>query len=315
MSTPPSMSIVVPCYNEQAVLPETVSRLNAKLNSLIANGSVAANSNIFLVDDGSVDQTWSLIEGFAEKMSTVRGIKLSRNSGHQSALMAGLMSADGDIIVSIDADLQDDPDAIDQMVEKHSQGCEIVYGVRSVRTSDTAFKRIAAEFFYSALRKIGVKLVYNHADYRLLSRRAVEALKEFTEVNLFLRGIVPLLGLQSGEVYYERHQRLAGKSKYSIRRMLALAVEGVTSFSNVPIRAITVLGFLTALLAFAMLFWVLYIKLLTSDAVPGWASILVPLFFLSGVQLFCLGVLGEYIAKIYSETKRRPLYLIEKIVP
>jgi len=315
MTSPPVLSIVVPCYNEQDVLPGTCTRLHDKLVSLIDRNCIAGDSNVLFVDDGSVDQTWRLIEDFAQTMPCVRGVKLSRNCGHQSALMAGLMAADGDIIVSIDADLQDDLDAIDRMIDQYAQGCEIVYGVRSVRTSDTTFKRVAAELFYNLLGKIGVDLVYNHADYRLMSRKAVEALKNYTEVNLFLRGVVPLLGFKTGTVYYERSQRLAGESKYPVRKMLALAIEGVTSFSNIPIRAITVLGFLTALFAFGMLFWVLAIKLFTNDAVPGWASILVPLFFLSGVQLFCLGVLGEYIAKIYNETKRRPLYLIEKKVP
>jgi glycosyltransferase involved in cell wall biosynthesis len=311
---PPALSIIVPCYNEQDVLPETFNRIYEKLEHLISQSCVSRDSDIVFVDDGSSDKTWNLIEGFAESTSCIKGVKLSRNCGHQNALMAGLMSAKGDILVSIDADLQDDVDAIDQMIEKYNQGCEIVYGVRSMRTSDTAFKRGTAELFYSLLNKMGVDLIFNHADYRLLSRKAVEALKDFTEVNLFLRGIVPLLGFKSATVYYERIQRMSGTSKYPIGKMLALAIAGITSFSNVPIRTITALGFLTAMIAFAMLFWVLIVKLCTDDAVPGWASIMIPLFFLSGVQLFCLGVLGEYVAKIYSETKRRPRYLIEKTI-
>lgn len=312
MNNLPALSIVIPCYNEQEVLPETAKRMINKIESLKEKNAISGKSNIFFVDDGSKDHTWSLIEQYADENIFIRGIKLSRNQGHQNALLAGLMSADGDILVSIDADLQDDVDAIDQMIEKYMEGSDVVYGVRSKRDTDTLFKRMTAEGYYSLLGKMGVDLIYNHADYRLLSRRAVNALKEFDEVNLFLRGIVPLLGFKVDTVYYERSERFAGESKYPLKRMLAFAVEGITSFSNVPLRIITTLGFLVSLFAFIMVFWVLVTKILTDEAVPGWASTVIPMFFLGGVQLLSLGVVGEYIAKIYMETKRRPAYFIEE---
>ena len=310
----PNLAIVIPCYNEEEVLPITVEVMLAKVTDLIKRDKISATSQIFFVDDGSKDQTWSLIQQYAEKHQAVRGIKLSRNKGHQNALLAGLMTAEGDILVSIDADLQDDIDVIEQMIERYADGCDVVYAARAKRQTDTAFKKMTAELYYTILHKMGVNVVFNHADYRLLSRKAIESLRTFSEVNLFLRGIVPLLGYKSDTVFYDRAQRAAGESKYPIRKMLAFAIEGITSFSNVPLRLITFLGFSVSVFAFAMIFWVGWIKFFTDTAVPGWASILIPMFFLGGVQLLSLGVIGEYIAKIYMETKRRPAYFIDKVV-
>ena len=310
----PSLSIVVPCYNEEEVLPETINRLSTLLQSLIDKNKVSEETYVFFVDDGSRDRTWDIIEATAQSNKLVKGYKLSRNRGHQNALLAGLHNAQGDILISIDADLQDDTDAIEAMVDEHAKGYEVVYGVRSKRETDTFFKRFTAEAYYKLLAKFGVELVFNHADYRLLSRRALKELKRYSEVNLFLRGIVPQLGFNSTSVEYERHERFAGESKYPLKKMLAFAAEGITSFSHAPLRFITGLGFLVSLFAFLMVFWVLGVKIFTDNAVPGWASIVIPVFFIGGVQLLSLGVVGEYIAKIYMETKSRPLYIIEKEV-
>ena len=310
----PSLAIVVPCYNEEEVLPETCRRMAKKLEALMEQELVSEKSCILFVDDGSSDRTWELIDDLSQEIQQVRGIKLSRNRGHQNALLAGLMSADRDICVSIDADLQDDINAIDEMVEKYKQGCDIVYGVRSTREMDTAFKRNTAESYYRLLKHFGVDLIYNHADDRLMSKKAVNALKEFSEVNLFLRGLVPMLGFRSDTVFYERSERFAGESKYPLGKMLAFAVEGITAFSNVPLRLITALGLLVSIGAFAMVFWVMWTVAFTQSVVPGWASTVVPMFFLGVVQLLSLGVVGEYVSKIYMETKRRPHYLIEKSV-
>ena len=314
MSRKLALSIVIPCYNEQAVLAETADRIAAKLRSLVERGLVGEESNVFFVDDGSSDQTWNLISGYARDNRIFHGVKLSRNFGHQNALLAGLMSADGDAVISLDADLQDDIEAIDLMLEKYLAGAEIVYGVRANRRSDTGFKRTTAQGYYKLLRKMGVDLVYNHGDYRLMGRRAIEAMQGFSEVNLFLRGIVPLLGFHTDTVYYERAGRFAGESKFSLGRMLAFAAEGITSFSNIPLRLITGLGFAVSLFAFLMIFWVLGIRFFTDQAVPGWASIVLPMLFLGGVQLLSIGVVGEYVAKIYLETKRRPTYIIDKVI-
>ncbi len=314
MRTPPLLSIVIPCYNEAAALPDTLARVSAKLEDLEAGGDIGQGSNVFLVDDGSTDGTWDLIAAQAAEHPALHGIKLSRNCGHQAALLAGLMTADGDVVISIDADLQDDLDAVDGMLRKYRDGAEIVYGVRASRHTDPAFKRRSARAYYRLLRAMGVELVHDHADFRLMGRRALDALKDFPETNLFLRGIVPLLGFPTDTVYYDRRERLAGESKYSLRRMLSLAIQGITSFSNVPLRMITTLGFAVSLLAFLMIFWVLGIRLFTDQAAPGWASTVIPTFFLGGVQLLALGVVGEYVAKIYLETKRRPRYIIEKVV-
>lgn len=317
MSTPlPSTSlhlaIVVPCYNEEEVLPETNRRLLALLAQMQERNLVDARSAIYYVDDGSRDRTWSIIDELSRGDGRVKGIKLSRNCGHQNALLAGLMTAPGEALVSIDADLQDDVEVIVEMVERYRAGAEIVYGVRSSRTTDTGFKRGTAEGYYKVMRRMGVDLVYNHADYRLMGRRAIEALGQFGEINLFLRGIVPLIGFRTDQVFYERAERFAGESKYPLRKMLAFAWQGITSFSVVPLRMITLLGFLVSVFSFGMILVVLYGRLVLDSVLPGWASTVVPMYLLGGIQLLCIGILGEYVAKIYLESKRRPRYFIER---
>ena len=310
----PRLAIVVPCFNEAAVLPETHRRLLALLDRLQAAGLIAAGSALHYVDDGSRDGTWALIEAFAAADPRAHGLKLAHNRGQQGALVAGLLTVEGDVLVSLDADLQDDPDVIEAMLREHRQGAEVVYGVRASRASDTAFKRGSARGYYRLMQRLGVDLVFNHADFRLMSRRAIEALRQFDESNLFLRGIVPLIGFSSATVAYERGERLAGVSKYPLRKMLGFALEGITSFSTVPLRLITVLGFLVSAFSFAMILWVLYGHLVHGALVPGWASSVVPIYFLGGIQLLCIGILGEYVAKIYVETKRRPRFIIDKRV-
>ncbi len=308
----PLLCVVVPCYNEDAVLRETAQRLGALLDELAAMNRIAEKSQILFVDDGSTDDTWQIIRELAAMPgSRAGGLRLSRNQGHQTALLAGLLSAEGDVVVSVDADLQDDLNAIPQMLSNHALGSDIVYGVRSQRESDTALKRITAEGFYRLLDKIGVEILFNHADYRLMSRRAVEALREFDESNLFLRGIVPQLGFPSSVVRYARSERFAGESKYPVSKMLALAWQGITSFSAAPLRLITALGMAVSIISLALGGWALWIRLLTDEAVPGWASVVVPLFLLSGVQLLSLGVIGEYLAKVYVESKRRPRFFVQ----
>lgn len=308
------LAIVVPCYNEEEVLPETNRRLLALLTRLRDERLVSADSAVHYVDDGSRDGTWALIESLAAADPRSRGIKLSRNRGHQNALLAGLLSAEGDALVSIDADLQDDVAVIEQMVREFQAGAEVVYGVRDSRQTDTAFKRGTATFYYRMMKKLGVDLVYNHADFRLLGRRAVEALRQYGEVNMFLRGIVPLLGYRTAVVKYDRAERFAGESKYPLRKMLAFAIEGVTSFSIMPLRLITLLGFLVSGFSFAMIVFILWGRLIMNAVIPGWASSVVPIYFLGGIQLLCVGILGEYVAKIYLETKRRPRYFVDKTV-
>jgi glycosyltransferase involved in cell wall biosynthesis len=308
------VGIVLPCYNEEEVLPETNRRLLDLLTRLQQSGLVAPESAVYFVDDGSTDRTWTIMETLVAADSRVHGIKLSRNGGHQNALLAGLFAAEGDAVVTVDADLQDDINVIEEMVKRFSEGCEIVYGVRKSRSTDTAFKRGSAQAYYRLLGWLGVDVIYNHADYRLMGRRAVDALREFSEVNLFLRGIIPLLGFTTGAVYYDRAERFAGVSKYPLRRMLGLAFDGITSFSVMPLRFIAALGFLVCLLSIGMIGWVLYGKLVMNVTIPGWASSVIPIYFLGGIQLLSLGVLGEYVAKIYLETKRRPRYLIEKVL-
>lgn len=308
-----TLAIVVPCYNEEEVLPETCTRMVALLEELVSAGRISAASRIYFVDDGSRDATWQLISSFASKNLPVVGIKLSRNRGHQNALLAGLFTAEGDIIVSIDADLQDDLAAIGEMIERYREGCDVVYGVREARDSDTFFKRFTAETFYKLLSMLGAQTIYNHADYRLLSRRAIEALKDYREVNLFLRGMIPLIGFESAVVYYARDPRFAGESKYPLRRMIGLALDAVTSFSVVPLRLITLIGFVVFLFTAGMSGFILWIRFFTDIAVPGWASTLLPIYFLGGIQILCLGVIGEYLGKLYAESKARPRYLIERI--
>jgi len=310
----PRIGIVVPCYNEEEVLPETGRRLTALLQAMMTDGRVAAGSQVVFVDDGSRDRTWEMIEGMANSDTRIGGIKLSRNRGHQNALLAGLYTCDADILLSVDADLQDDIRVIPEMVQAHARGAQIVYGVRSDRTSDGLFKRATAVGFYRVISALGAESVYNHADFRLMSRRAVEALKSFREVNLFLRGMVPLIGFRSAIVNYTRSERSAGESKYPLGKMIALALDAVTSFSIAPLRFISALGVLVFLLSAAMGLWTLWVRLFTDRAVPGWTSTLLPIYLLGGIQILCIGVLGEYLGRVYQETKARPRYIIEKYV-
>ncbi len=308
------LSIVVPCYDEQEVLPKSAARLIELLQRLEGLGKIDAGSNIYFVDDGSRDGTWQIIENLAARDRHVHGVKLSRNRGHQIALIAGLQAADGDAVVSIDADLQDDVSVIESMVDRFHEGYEVIYGVRGNREADTFLKKAAAESYYRLLRLMGVEVVFNHADYRLLSRRALRCLESYREVNLFLRGIMPLLGFRSTEVSYTRAQRFAGVTKYPLRKMLALALDGVTSFSAFPLRMITMIGLAVFAVSTAMGLWALWARLSGSAAVPGWASTVVPVYLLGGVQLLCTGIIGEYLSKIYMEVKQRPRYFIEKLV-
>lgn len=310
----PSLAIVVPCYNEEDVLPESVAVLSSLLNRLVESKKINESSKIYFVDDGSADRTWTMLEEYAHSNKSIVGIKLSRNKGHQNALFAGLMATTEDAVVSIDADLQDDPNHIEAMVDEFHKGNDVVYGVRSSRESDSFFKRFTAEKYYRLMQWMGVDLVFNHADFRLLSRVALEALKEYEEVQLFLRGIIREIGLKSSCVEYIRQERHAGESKYPLKKMLSFAWEGISSLSSVPLRAITILGFASGWLSLVTLFWVLGIRTFTNDAIPGWASILLPLLFIGSVQLMCLGIIGEYLAKIFLEVKKRPKFHIEKQV-
>ncbi len=308
------LSVVVPCYNEQSVLNETCTRLLALVRGLIDAGKIGPDSLIYFIDDGSKDQTWSLISRFAQQNPLVKGIKLSRNCGHQVALLAGLLTVPGDAVISVDADLQDDLNAVEPMIDAHLSGSEIVYGVRNKRTTDTWMKRVTAEAYYRVLSALGVEVVFNHADYRLMGRRALQALAAYGEVNVFLRGLIPQLGFSTTSIYYERLERFAGESKYPLRKMLALAWNGVTSFSTAPLRFITNLGLAIALVSLAVTLWALGVRLFGNSAVPGWASTVVPIYFLGGVQLFSTGLIGEYVAKTYMESKRRPRFFIESTV-
>lgn len=310
---PVDLDLVVPCYNEDEALAETHRQLSALMSSMQRSGYVSANSHILYVDDGSVDRTWQIIDELSREDNRVIGIRLARNFGHQAAVLAGLFSASGEAVISLDADLQDDIGAIPKMLDCFRDGHEVVYGVRAQRATDTIFKRNTALLYYGLLRRFGVDIVHNHADYRLLGRRAITALQEFREVNLFLRGIVPLIGYRSARVYYDRVERRQGKSKYDVSKMLRLAIEGITSLSAAPLRFVSLMGLLVFLLSLAMATWVLYIRLFTERAVPGWASSVIPVYFLGGIQLLCLGVIGEYVAKGYLESKRRPRYLIADV--
>lgn len=308
------LGIVVPCYNEEAVIPETAQRLLALLTRLTEAQLVDHTSKIWFIDDGSTDRTWSLIEDFSRHDVRVRGIKLSRNRGHQNALLAGLFTAEGDVLVSIDADLQDDVNVIETMVRESHAGADIVYGARRKRESDSAFKRVTAEAFYRLLAAMGVETVFNHADFRLMSRRAIESLKEFRETNLFIRGIVPLIGYRSAVVYYDRAERFAGESKYPLRKMFGLALDAITSFSVVPLRLITLVGFLVFAATLVITGWIVWTRFFTENAVPGWASTVLPMYLLGGIQIFCIGIIGEYLGKIYKETKARPRFIIERVI-
>ena len=308
------LAIVVPCYNEEEVLPETNQRLLVLLTKLQDLQLISADSSVHYVDDGSKDGTWSLIESLAAIDTRIHGIMLSGNRGHQNALLSGLLTVEGDAVVSIDADLQDDVSVIEAMVREFIGGAEVVYGVRDSRQTDTSFKRSTALMYYGLMKKMGVNLVHNHADFRLLGRRAIEALRQYGEVNIFLRGIVPLIGYRAATVKYDRAERFAGVSKYPLRKMLTFAAEGITSFSIVPLRLITVFGFLVSGFSFAMILFIIYGAVVLQAVIPGWASSVVPIYFLGGIQLLSIGILGEYVAKIYLETKQRPRYFIEKTI-
>lgn len=307
----PCLDIIVPCYNEQQALPEACRQLTGLIGRLQSAGKIAPGSRVTFVDDGSRDATWQLIEQYAMQGRPVAGIKLSRNRGHQNAVLCGLMSSIGDVVVSIDADLQDDPRAIEAMLDEHAKGFEIVYGVRRMREADSWLKRHTAQGFYRLLDLFGVETVYNHADYRLMGRRAILALAKYPEVNLYLRGLIPLLGLRSTSVSYDRAGRLAGESKYPIGKMLGLAWQAVTSFSIVPLRMITALGLLIFIGTTIASLWILWARFMAHSAVPGWASTVLPLLLLGGLQMLGLGIVGEYLGKIYLETKARPRYLVE----
>lgn len=309
----PTVYLVIPCYNEEEVLPETVKRLTKKLQSMQAAGLADEASRMLLVDDGSKDRTWQLIEQLSKENARVAGLKLAHNRGHQNALLAGLMEArlHADCAISLDADLQDDVEVLDEFVAKHLEGCDVVYGVRKKRETDTAFKRSTAQGFYKIMRILGVEVVYNHADYRLMSRRALDALSEYHEVNLFLRGIVPLIGFRSDYVYYDRHERFAGESKYPLKKMISFALDGITSFSVKPLKIISRLGIIVSVLSVFGLIYAL-ISYFTGNAVAGWTATVSSIWLLGGIQLLCIGVVGGYIGKIYSEVKARPRYCIEE---
>ena len=314
--TQPILYIVIPCYNEQEVLPITAPLFLQKISDLSAAGKISPDSRILFVNDGSKDKTWEIIHSLAAADEHYLGISQSRNRGHQNAVLAGLMEAKSrcDITISIDCDGQDDINAMDGMVDAYREGCDVVYGVRSKRDTDTFFKRFTAESFYKLLNAMGAEVVYNHADYRLLSSRALEEFAKFKEVNLFLRGMVPLVGFKSTCVTYERHERIAGESHYPLSKMLSLAFDGITSLSIKPIRFITGFGVFVALVSFIGVIWAI-VEALLGATVSGWASMTSIICFVSGVQLICLGVIGEYIGKIYMETKHRPRYIISETTP
>ena len=311
-----TLYIVVPCYKEQEVLPETSRRLREKLIALEDSGKISRDSRVMFVNDGSSDETWPIIRRLHEQEPEYfSGVNLSRNRGHQNALLAGLMTAmnRADMIISMDADLQDDINAVDAMVDAYHEGYEVVYGVRSKRETDTFFKRFTAEGFYKVMRALGVDIVFNHADYRLMSRRAVEGLSQFSEVNLFLRGIVPQIGYRWTTVTYERAERFAGESKYPLKKMLAFAADGITSFSVKPIRLVFSAGVIVFLVSLIMFIYAIIVKA-TGHSETGWASLMASIWMLGGIQLLGLGIVGEYIGKIYNETKRRPRFIIESVL-
>lgn len=309
------LAIVVPCYNEEEVLPQTNQQLRGLLDTMMRDGLVGQGSYLLYVDDGSRDRTWMIIEGYSNSDAHVRGLKLAGNVGHQNALMAGLETTrqDADIIVSIDADLQDDIKAIPEMVKKYDDGCDIVYGVRRKRTTDTLFKRTTAQMFYRFMSGMGVKSVYNHADFRLMSQRAVDALCQYEERNLFLRGLVPLLGYRTDQVLYDRLERQAGESKYPLSKMLSFAIDGVTSFSVKPLRLIFDLGLIFLLISLCILIYVI-VALCQGRGVQGWASLMLSIWFVGGCVLICLSIIAAYIGRIYTEEKHRPRYNIEKYI-
>lgn len=309
----PCLYIIVPCFNEEEVLPKTSKMFLEKLTTLIADGKVSDDSKILFVNDGSNDKTWDIVKNLAQEDYHFLGISQSRNRGHQSSLLAGLMEAKEkcDVTISIDCDGQDDLDTIDEMLDKYNNGYEVVYGVRKKRDTDTFFKRFCAESFYKFMRLMGSEVVYNHADYRLISSKVLTELAKFGEVNLFMRGIVPLVGYKSCEVYYDRKERLAGKTKYSLKKMISLAFDGITSLSIRPIRIISAMGVLFSFVSFIGIIWSV-VEWFLGNTVIGWGSLVCIICFMSGINLLCLGVIGEYLGKIYLETKKRPRYIISE---
>lgn len=305
--------LVIPCYNEEEVLPETSRQLLDKMNGMIASGKISAESRIVFVNDGSKDRTWELIAELHSKNKMFQGIKLSRNKGHQNALLAGLMTVKDycDAAISLDADLQDDIDAIDKMVDKYYEGCDVVYGVRSARDTDTFFKKFTAEGFYKLIRSMGAEVVFNHADYRLMSRRALDGLQEFKEVNMFLRGVVPMIGYKNDTVTYERKERFAGETKYPLKKMIAFAWEGITSLTTRPIRIITAAGIGIFVVSIIMLIYSLIRHFMGATEI-GWTSVIVSIWALGGLQLLAVGIIGEYIGKVYLESKKRPKFIVEE---
>lgn len=306
---------VVPCYNEEEVLPETISRLTEKLQKLISDGKASNDSRMLFIDDGSKDKTWELIQQHCTENPFVGGIRLSRNRGHQNALLSGLMTAKEycDCAISLDADLQDDIEVLDEFLEKYEQGCEVVYGVRSSRKKDSFFKRSTAQSYYKLMKLLGVDIVYNHADYRLMGSKALDALAEYDEVNLFLRGIVPLIGYRGDYVYYERHERFAGQSKYPLKKMIRFAIDGITSFSVKPLKLISNLGIIICVLSVIGFIYAL-VSWCVGAAVSGWASTICSIWFLGGLQMLCIGIVGTYVGKIYQEVKQRPRFRIEETI-
>lgn len=306
---------VIPCYNEEEVLKETASRLIEKYKSLIANDKISKNSRIVFVNDGSKDKTWDIIKELHEENVTYSGINLSRNRGHQNALLAGLMTAKdyADMVISMDADLQDDINAMDKMVDSYLAGSDIVYGVRNKREKDTFFKKFTAEGFYKIMNKMGAEVVFNHADYRLMSKKALEGLSNYKEVNLFLRGIVPMIGYKTDVVTYERGERFAGESKYPLGKMISFAIQGITSLSVKPMRMIVGLGFLTSFISILMMIYSVF-RHFAGHTVTGWSSLMTSIWFLGGLNLLAIGIVGEYIGKIYLETKSRPRYIIDEFI-
>lgn len=316
MNTPEILYMVVPCYNEEEVLNETAGRLKEKYQSLIERNMISPESRVVFVNDGSKDSTWDIICRLHESdPDFFSGINLARNAGHQNAVLAGLMTIREicDMAITMDADLQDDINTIDAMVEKYYEGNQVVYGVRNARDTDTFFKRFTAEGFYKFMKVMGADVVFNHADFRLMSKRVLNELAEFREINLFLRGMVPLIGFKSCSVFYERHERFAGESKYPLKKMLAFAINGITSFSTKPLKLITVLGGVMSVLSVLAFFWAFIVKIIGHSEI-GWSSTMCSIWLIGGLQLLCLGIIGEYVGKIYAEVKQRPRYIIDRFI-
>lgn len=313
MREKPILYVVIPCYNEEEVLHETTRQLKMKMQTLIKEKTISEDSRVMYINDGSKDKTWDLIKEIDNKETLFTGATLSRNRGHQNALLGGLMTAKeyADVVISMDADLQDDINAIDEMIEKYKDGCDIVYGVRSARKKDTFFKRVTAEGFYKFMKVLGVDCVYNHADYRLTSKRVLDEFENFKEVNLFLRGMFPLVGFKTDVVYYERNERFAGESKYPLKKMLNFAWDGITSFSVKPLRFICTLGFTILLISLAIMVYSV-IRKITGNTVDGWTFLSISIWFIGGLQMISVGIIGEYVGKMYSETKARPRYIISE---